>query len=170
MKKIILSVLIVFFISCAAYSQNQSFNFNGNKIIFGSTTADFLQAYPDYQLIQNENSNDDIKICYRNIEGGNDQSYWFKTNVYFLKDELFMISIDEWFAPENYRDIIRNLLKQFKVTKEESSDEEGGWFHQDLKKGKVKASYDEADAASKFNCYDENIMAKVKELYPGFSY
>lgn len=169
MKKIILIFIFLITTTGMVYSQGQSLHFSGNKIIFGSTSAEFTNTYSDYQFCVDENSLENIKVYCKNIKGGEDQSFSFNINVYFLNDELFLINIDEWFAPENYREVIRDLVKQFKVTKEESSDEEGGWFHQDLKKGKLKGSYDEADAASKFKCYDANIMTKAKQQYPEFN-
>lgn len=168
MKKNIFSILFLLVVTGVTFSQSQTINMNGKKIIFGSTSAEFMNVQSDFQLCTDENSFESIKVYCNNIKGGDDQSFSFSINVYFLNDELFLVKIDEWFAPEDYRDIIRKLVKQFKVTKEESSDEEGGWFHQDLKKGKLKGSYDEADAASRFKCFEVNIMAKVKQQYPDF--
>lgn len=168
MKNIIIVFLFLMTITGVAFSQSQSLNLEGNKIIFGSTSAEFINVYSDYQLCTDENSSESVKVYCKNIKGDEDRSFYFNINVYFLNDELFFVKIDEWFAPEDYRDIVRNLVKQFKVTKEESSHEEGGWFHQDLKKGKLKGSYDEADAASMFKCFEVNIMAKVKQQYPNF--
>lgn len=155
-------------LSSSVYSQ--SLNFRENKINFGSSSSDFISVYSDYELSTDENTFENLKIYCKNIQGGDDKNFYFNTKIYFINDKLFMISIDEWFAPENYRNILRNLKKQFKVTKEESSEEEGGWFHQDLKKGKLVAVYDEGDAASNFKCYEENMFKEVKQQYPAFNY
>lgn len=172
MKNLIGVFFFVFsiFIAQTIYSQNISLSFMGSEVVFGSASSDFLSSYTKYK-IDNEASEPANIVVYKNeIEGTVEYggSYWFKIYFKFYNDKLFMMEISERWAPEKYTNELTNLVKQFKIVKEENNDEEGGWFNQELKKGKLKGSFSGGGEATFFKCYDINVLKEIRKQNPNY--
>jgi hypothetical protein len=174
MKRTVLVILLISINCVIAYSQSGSVNFMGKNITFGSS-PDILTEYSDFKLFNDENKFENIKVYRKYNEGpaayGN--RYFSKIYFKFYNDKLFEIYIHNFSAPNEYVKIIENLLSQFKVVKEKSSDDneddEGVWLYQELSKDFLKGVYEVGDGDGEiFICNDTEILNEVIKKYSDY--
>jgi len=175
MRKIIYVILFLVINIQVAKAQNQSIIFMGKNITFGTSSSDFISTNSDFKLYNDENKFDNIKVYRKYNEGpaayGN--RYFSKISFKFYNDKLFEIYIHNFGAPNEYVKIVENLLNQFIVIKEKSSedkdDDEGVWWYQELIKDSLKGTYDVADGDGEiFICNDTEILNEVLKKYPDY--
>lgn len=170
MKNKILLLLLLIFVCKVVHAQNQSINFMGKNITFGSSTSDFLVANSDYQLYNGGKLFEGIKVYHKNIEGTteNGSNYWFRIYFKFYNDKLFEMEFNEYWTPKEYIKAIQNLINQFNIVKEESNDDEGGWYKQYLEKDNLSGIYTGGGEGSVFTCNGTNILKEVLKNYPNY--
>ena len=168
MKNKIYLILILIVVCKVVHAQNESIIFMGKQITFGLSSAEFLNDNVGYNLNTDGNKYGEIKVYYKSISEEIESNSWFIIYVKFYNNKLFEMQIDErWAVMEDVKSI-QELIKQFKVIKEETNNDEGGWYKQYLEKGKLRALYGGAGEGSFFTCNEIELLKEVQKKYPDY--
>jgi len=161
--KIFLTLILAIFCEFV-YAQNESVIFMDKQITFGMTLTEFLSNNVGYNLNTDDNKYDEIKVLRMNEE---DDGAWFLVFVKFYKDELFELKIDELYSTESEKKDLKNLIKQFKIVKEENN-KDGKKYNQYLEKETIVGIYEVDDFGSIFTCSEIELLRKVQTRYPDY--
>jgi len=172
MKIVLGAFFVILACSNVIYSQNASLNYNGTKIAFGISSSEFLNAFSDYKINNESVEPSGITVYSKTIEGIGDygSNYWFITYFKFFNDKLYMIEINDRWSPEKYANIIKDIVNQFQIIKEENTfdDEVGGSVVKELKNGLLKGYFIDCEEAAIFKCYDTELIKEVRIKTPEY--
>lgn len=165
-------IVLVLLHSKHLYSQKASLNYGDSKVFFGISSTEFLNAFPDYKIDSESGEPSGITIYFKKIEGSDDygSNYWFITYFKFFNNKLFMMEINDRWSPEKYANIIKDIVNQFQIIKEENTfdDEVGGSVVKELKNGLLKGYFIDCEEAAIFKCYDTELIKEVRIKTPEY--